>query len=771
MKHTSGPAWKLFVPVLVISSIITVSASQTQQMYIDKPETANPALAEFGLSGKDIPRPIYVVRTKRPIPPASGAVVHAQKGDCYLVSGPRETADYLRRYGCQVIPVDDGTWPRPAAPPAWKGVAAKDPIIQRWVNRVSWPRIEPKIRKLQNFGTRYKHHPNRVAVAETLLTFFHRLGLEAELQTFTQPSYVGVFQEGYNVVATQPGVEQPGKTVILCGHYDSTSEIPMSAAPGADDNATGVAAVMTAAEILSEYQFKYTIEYICFAAEELGGWGSGTYARRAKAANKKIIGAINVDMLGWRRDNGDVYLEVEANKPSSWLGKAVRNTAMLYTGRLCRIRITDTGWSDNISFWQMGFAAVNCEEDWAITGADFNPNWHTTTDLLAYLKPTWTVGNVKVAVAALATLAEPVHPPPTGSIAGRVTADCAADSTGLLGVVVDAYSVDLGQLVRSDKTDAAGEFEFADLAAGDYTVSLVTPLGYMAPSEEIEATVTGGQTTTIDLPLNCGSTASESRGIGYWKHQFAVALCGKGHGHIDDAGLCDYLDAVELHFNNNALNPVVVYEPPASGACSDKLGAASSVLNIRGNLHQPALAKRHLMALLLNVASGKLSPWKAASKDGATVSQAITYCDSLLDDADAWNDWVAQYIAAFVNIGWPVCKGMIPLGTRDIAYAPPVDETAPAPGRLSLTGAYPNPFNPSTTIRFTVPVPEMASLRIYDVRGRLVRSLVDGPQPAGECSAVWDGVDSAGSPAASGVYFVRLESGGQAQTKKILLLK
>jgi hypothetical protein len=313
-------------------------------MYVDEQATGNTALAEFGLSGKRIPGPIYVVRTKRPIPQASGAVVHAQKGDCYLVSGPREAADYLRKSDCQVIPIDDGTWPRPATPTSWRTIAAKDPIIQNWVNQVEWPGIEAKIRKLQNFGTRYKHNPNRVAIAETLLTFFQRLGLDAELQTFTQPSYTGGNEEGYNVVARQPGVETPDRVVIICGHYDSISEDPLRIAPGADDNATGVAAVLTAAEMLSKYQFKYTIEYVCFAAEEQGAWGSGTYTRRARMTNKNIIGAINMDMLGWRRSNGDVLLEIEANKPSTLLGKAVRNAAWLYTDRMCRLRITDTGW-------------------------------------------------------------------------------------------------------------------------------------------------------------------------------------------------------------------------------------------------------------------------------------------------------------------------------------------------------------------------------------------------------------------------------------------
>jgi hypothetical protein len=90
----------------------------------------------------------------------------------------------------------------------------------------------------------------------------------------------------------------------------------------------------------------------------------------------------------------------------------------------------------------------------------------------------------------------------------------------------------------------------------------------------------------------------------------------------------------------------------------------------------------------------------------------------------------------------------------------------------SLFQNVPNPFNPGTTIRFEVPAAGgLISLRVYDVRGRLIRTLVDGPATGGVQSAVWDGRDGQGKPAASGIYFYRLEATGFTQTRKMILLK
>ena len=85
---------------------------------------------------------------------------------------------------------------------------------------------------------------------------------------------------------------------------------------------------------------------------------------------------------------------------------------------------------------------------------------------------------------------------------------------------------------------------------------------------------------------------------------------------------------------------------------------------------------------------------------------------------------------------------------------------------------YPNPFNPSTTIRFSLPVRERVSLKIYDMTGREVRTLLNGEErPVGASEVVWDGRNSAGQTVASGVYFYTLSWGNFFKTNKMTLVK
>jgi len=85
---------------------------------------------------------------------------------------------------------------------------------------------------------------------------------------------------------------------------------------------------------------------------------------------------------------------------------------------------------------------------------------------------------------------------------------------------------------------------------------------------------------------------------------------------------------------------------------------------------------------------------------------------------------------------------------------------------------YPNPFNPETTIRFTLPEAAEVTVMIYDITGALIRTLKENDQySAGAHRIVWDGMDSAGRSAASGVYLYRLQSEHFTKTKRCVLMK
>jgi hypothetical protein len=93
------------------------------------------------------------------------------------------------------------------------------------------------------------------------------------------------------------------------------------------------------------------------------------------------------------------------------------------------------------------------------------------------------------------------------------------------------------------------------------------------------------------------------------------------------------------------------------------------------------------------------------------------------------------------------------------------------PLRNMLHQNTPNPFNPSTVIRYELAGPGAVDLRIYDVRGALVKILANGFHAAGRHETGWSGVDQHGERVASGVYFYKLTAGRFSQTRKLVLIK
>jgi flagellar hook assembly protein FlgD len=84
---------------------------------------------------------------------------------------------------------------------------------------------------------------------------------------------------------------------------------------------------------------------------------------------------------------------------------------------------------------------------------------------------------------------------------------------------------------------------------------------------------------------------------------------------------------------------------------------------------------------------------------------------------------------------------------------------------------YPNPFNPSTTIEFSLPDKGIVNLEIYNLRGQKVRTLLDSEKRKGVQTIIWDGKDNFGCSVSSGIYFIRLEAIGKTSTHKVMLMK
>jgi len=154
----------------------------------------------------------------------------------------------------------------------------------------------------------------------------------------------------------------------------------------------------------------------------------------------------------------------------------------------------------------------------------------------------------------------------------------------------------------------------------------------------------------------------------------------------------------------------------------------------------------------------------------------FSYDGTSLDAGTHWNDGNKRGVTLAFGL-----EGITALATRQTIVQRVFDYWSATvgveggagapPARTALLPNRPNPFNPATTLHFSLKEEGRAVLRIHDAAGRVVRTLLDGPAAAGPASAVWDGNDEAGRPVSSGVYFVRLRADRTTETRKITLIR
>lgn len=217
-----------------------------------------------------------------------------------------------------------------------------------------------------------------------------------------------------NIEATLLGWGPSSEVVyIACAHYDSTSGDPYNVAPGADDNASGVAGVLEAARVLSRYRFERTLRFVTFPAEEQGLYGSYHYVNEAVSLDTAIAGVLNMDMIAWD-SNGDRHMDIHAGTmgASQSLGVAFANAVTTYSLGLVPQIVTAgaTTFSDHARFWNRGYPAVLLIEDYYPSRPDFNAYYHTSNDTLAHTHLPFAAEFVKGTVATLADLARIIPP-------------------------------------------------------------------------------------------------------------------------------------------------------------------------------------------------------------------------------------------------------------------------------------------------------------------------------------------------------------------------
>ncbi len=288
-----------------------------------------------------------------------------------------------------------------SAPPT----SAVDPTTL--ANSVSQTELSASIQGLEALQTRFTMGPGDDRAKDYLVGRFAAMGLTAELDPFPVAN-----EMANNIIVKHPGVENPEIVWMFSAHYDSTSDTPTTLAPGADDNASGVAAVLEAARVMTPHAFKHSIWFVLTAAEEQGSMGSKHMVTWLQSEGVEVRGVIAPDMIGYWPQGDDDQLDILGDSASQFLVDHMAAVATrLGVAHKTYIQHGFCYGDDHTSFQEAGIPAIapmDCVEAHNVTGSgEDTPHYHATTDRFDTLHMPKTTKVAGVIVATLAELAEP----------------------------------------------------------------------------------------------------------------------------------------------------------------------------------------------------------------------------------------------------------------------------------------------------------------------------------------------------------------------------
>ena len=247
--------------------------------------------------------------------------------------------------------------------------------------------------KLMEFGPRYTGSENCTLAGEFIYNEFTKMGLDVE---FHEWSFSGF--KSRNVIATLAGSNPSSSAIVIfSAHYDCT---PGSL--GADDDGSGVAAVMAAAKIMSQYSFNHTIRFIAFSGEEVGLFGSFTYARESYQNGDNIYAVLNADMIGYANSTyGGKIIRFFKVDRSAWIVDFCQTVSEKYNGLLdMRVEgVPNYRGADHQAFIDYGYDAV------FIAHHDSYPWANSPEDTPDHINRTYQVKAAKFLLASLAEMA------------------------------------------------------------------------------------------------------------------------------------------------------------------------------------------------------------------------------------------------------------------------------------------------------------------------------------------------------------------------------
>ena len=339
-----------------------------------------------------------------------------------------------------------------AAPPE------KDAGVQAVVDAVAAPHLENTVRTLAAFPTRHTLSVSGSAAAsEWIYGQFAAISkstggrLQVARDTWTQPAGERLTApvRMTDIVATLPGDAKPERIVIISGHYDSRVTDVMNAtgpAPGANDDASGVAVALELARVMSSHHYPATVKFVAVTGEEQGLYGSTHLAQEMADGGQNVLAMITNDIVGNSHGQGGVYdpsyvrvfasgtdpmetpaqasrrraAGTDADTPARTLARAITDADKRYVpgfGTVIIYRLDRyLRGGDHAPFVQHGYAAVRLtepNEDWRHQHQDVRvENGIQYGDLPQFVDYAYLASVARVNAATVASLAAAPAPPP-----------------------------------------------------------------------------------------------------------------------------------------------------------------------------------------------------------------------------------------------------------------------------------------------------------------------------------------------------------------------
>ena len=330
---------------------------------------------------------------------------------------------------------------------AGRAAGPRNPAIEKIVAEVSQERIAATMKHLESFGSRHvlsdqssSTHGIGAAqrwIVDQLKSYSPRLEVHVDSFGVKRTARILEDAELTNIIAVLPGKIDKDRYVVISAHYDSLTIVRkpgMTAgdlnstdwaasaatpvAPGVVDDASGVAAVMELARILSQCEFDKSIMFIAFSGEEMGLVGSKDYAQKARKKKLNIEAVLNNDIIGSDiSGNGhsanhvlNIFSADPNDSSSRALARYFKETAERYVPEMKAElvfradRFARNG--DQASFQEQGFCAVR-----VTTPAEFFAHQHSTLDTFANASVPYTTLAVRMNAAVLSSLALAPKPP------------------------------------------------------------------------------------------------------------------------------------------------------------------------------------------------------------------------------------------------------------------------------------------------------------------------------------------------------------------------